>query len=662
MIKKRTNKCIPVLMHTANVPLSICVAILSLLLSLSGCSQDETTAPEIPSTSGSSGHELAEGELCNVSLSVSVMPSIEQATTRSIPEGKNTVLMDFTNHELKSREGREAGWVSTEVRTEFGEEERAATRAIPADKLFQNGSKFRMLVFKGPYGGTVNMETPVANMVCQVNGSSAQFLSPSTTLGLLKGRYTFICFPADEKFNTWKVGEPRDKSTVTVSNDDDFVYCKVENRDMNTSSFILPLSFARKCYKLTVKLLVAEELGYIVGVDTVPVTVGNPSSVTYPIVSSATCDLYNGAMSGHRNELIESRIPVLDKKIPQTFGSVDNMLIAPATGSTSKLRIGYPQITVLKPKGTDGSLNDSIFTIRAGFITTEDAFTFEANKSYTITLSIGEQPKGILVTFKNSSGSTHKIIFARSQLYYNKTTGKYDIGNEQCDYGYAEAGIAPNTGDSKLVTTNAANYYFMYGCIDPFITSNTGNATNSESGGKTGYYSGSSDLNTIGRDPCQKYGKDWMSPSRDVFYWMGYVGSNYYNGSSKSKPATDYFAVDENGNRLNTSGNLYWGTYTPTDKRSNETAVQGMWIGLSSAQAKSSSNQKYNKSALFLPAAGYRKFGSTGVYDVGSYGSYWGSQRYDSSLGQRFYFYSSSYYLNDGNRTYGFPVRCCLPE
>lgn len=367
-------------------------------------------------------------------------------------------------------------------------------------------------------------------------------------------------------------------------------------------------------------------------------------------------------MSGHKNELIESRIPVLNKGvIPQSFGSVDNMLVAPATGSTSKLRIGYPQITVLKPKGTDGSVSDSIFTIKAGFITTEDAFTFGANKSYTITLSIGEQVKGILVTFRNSSGAEHKIVFARSQLYYNKSTKKWDIGNEQCDYGYNENGVAPNTGDSKLVSGNI-NYYFMYGCLDASISANSGNGTNSEAGGMTGYYSGSSDLNTIGRDPCAKLGKDWMSPTRDIFYWMGYAGTNYYNGSSKSKPNTDYFPVDENGNRLATSGNPYFGTYTPTDSRSNKTAVTGMWIGLSAGNATASNNTKYNKSAFFLPAAGYRASGGTSMGNVASDGRYWSSQQYDSSLGQYFYFNSSRYCLGYNSRNYGCPVRCCRPE
>ena len=135
------------------IAISTYLTVLSLLLSLCGCQRNELIEPIIPTAPGSGGHKLAEGELCNVSLSVTGIPSIEEATTRSIPDGKHTVLMDFTNHELTSREGKEAGWVSTEVRTEFGEEERAATRSIPPEKMFQDGSKFRLLVFKGSYGG-----------------------------------------------------------------------------------------------------------------------------------------------------------------------------------------------------------------------------------------------------------------------------------------------------------------------------------------------------------------------------------------------------------------------------------------------------------------------------------------------------------------------------
>ena len=574
---------------------NLCITVLSLMFTLWGCSQEELTGLETPAGPGGSGHELAEGERCNVSLSVTGMPSIEEATTRSMPEGKNSVLMDFTNHELKSREGREAGWVSTEVRTEFGEEERAATRAITPDKMFQNGSKFRMLVFKGPYGGTVNMDIPVANMVCQVSGSSAQFLSPSTTLGLLKGRYTFICFPADEKFNTWKVGEPRDKSKVLVSNDDDFVYCKVENKDMNTSSFSLPLNFARKCYKLTVKLLVAEELGYIVGVDTVPITVGNPVGVSYPIVSSATCDLYNGSMSGHENELIESRIPVQNRAIPQSFGSVDNMLIAPATGSTSKLRIGYPQITVLKPKGTNGSVNDSVFTIRAGFITTEDAFTFEANKSYTITLSIGEQVKGIMVG---------GVIWATGNLVYN-TNKKYEI--------------AP-TPDKAKNAREVRGDWFRWCYTLPQSSSNNGTTyiqttwtvtTPNWSGdanklGNYNYYqnyypnskpSASPGVNDTG-DPCKGLGGKWRMPT----YLLCYVASS-------ANPSGTFTTVH---NRLENFGG-YTGSWS--DNLTGNEKWTGIYITGGSKPnenpAKISSTSSYNAGKhLFLPAAGY-SYGSS---------------------------------------------------
>lgn len=637
---------------------SLCV--LSLLFSLSGCNGDELLTPDVPAVPGGSGHELAEGELCNVSLSVTGIPSIEEATTRSIPEGKHTVLMDFTNHELKSTEGREAGWISTEVRTEFGEEERAATRAIPADKMFKDGSKFRMLVFKGPYSGTVNMETPVANMICQVNGSSAKFLSPSTSLGLLKGRYTFICFPADEKFNTWKVGEPRSKSKVTVSNDDDFVYCKVENKDMNTSSFNLSLNFTRKCYKLTVKLLVAEELGYIVGVDTVPVTVGNPSGVGYPIVSNATCDLYDGTMSGHKNELIESRIPVLNKGvIPQSFGSVDNMLIAPATGSTSKLRIGYPQITVLKPKGTDGSVSDSIFTIKAGFITTEDAFTFEANKSYTITLSIGEQVKGIRVG---------GVLWAPGNLDYNEATKKYFW--------------APTPNKAKNAR-EARGAWFRWFAPLPQSSSNTSSAhptqtswsvttpkwsgNSSDLGNYNGYYktifnnssltSGtlpSSLTATSLGDPCWGMGKGWRMPTYNEIYLLCYVSPNatpsgtFTTGRKYLKKISSYSASFSDN--ITTEDARYSGIFITSSNKPNDNP------------AAITSISQYSGSQLFLPAAG-NSYGSS-VEETGTGGSCWSSTPYSGKTGSSWAAYFNSGYLRPSYyaRGSGFSVRCVLGD
>lgn len=646
----------------------------------SSCSEDDTFTED--SQVSGSGRPLADGELCYIGFTNSV-PDVGTVTTRAIPEGKRTVLHDFTNHQLKGKDGNSrAGWMSGEVRTQYDDEVRQATarrgaasgngvttRAFDRSKqLFGANSKFRMLVFAGTYGGSVNMDSPVANMVCQVNssGNGAAFISPTNQLGLLKGRYTFICFPADEKYNKWQVGDKSSNAgQIPVGFDEDFVSMKLENQDINNTNYQVNLSkFVRFGYELTVQFSVNEELGYLLFPQTeLPLTISDAGSGTTGRVINNGCtfDLKNQTIINYNGNTASFKDTLkIDKAgIGQKFTSVANMLMCNSTAS-QKLTISYPQLTVLRPAGTDGSKEDSVFTIKAGTYTTTEAVKFEAGKSYTLTLAVGEQVKGILVTLRNSSGQEHKIVFARSQLYYNKSTKKWDIGKEQCDYGYNENGVAPNTADSKLVTGNI-NYYFMYGCLDASITANTGNGTNSEAGGMTGYYSGSSDLNTIGRDPCAKLGKDWMSPTRDIFYWMGYVGSHTYNGSSKSKPNTDYFPVDENGNRLATSDNPYLGTYTPTDSRSNKTAVKGMWIGLSAGK-KGAPNTEYNARALFLPAAGYRYFGGASMNNVGSGGYYWSSQQSNSSNGQSFGFNGSYYYLNYRGRYFGYPLRCCLPE
>ena len=647
----------------------LCLSLSFAVAGLIGCGDDPLLDE---GGSSSAGHPLAEGELSNVTFTNSVS-SIEEITTRSIPEGKSTVLHDYTNHELKGKDGGNAGWMSGEVRTEYGEEEKqAVTRSFDQSKqLFGKNSKFRMLVFVGAYGGTVDMSKPIANMVCQVNaaGNGASFLSPSTSLGLLKGRYTFVCFPADEKYNTWQVGKTSGNQ-ISVGKDEDFVCMQYANRDINTPTTQIPLNvFTRYGYQLTVKFSVNKELGYLLFPQKeleLEISDAGSGETGRVINNKATFDLKTKSLTNYTGNTASFKDTIkIDKAaMGQTFTPVSNFVIANNSAS-QKLTIKYPQLTVLKPKDTEGNASgaeDSVFTIKGGTYTTSEAVQFTAGNSYSITLAVGKQVKGILVTFKNSSNQTHKVVFAHSQLYYSKSTGKYGIGKEQCDYGYNEAGIAPNSGNSSLVTNIAANYYFMYGCLDPYITANTGNGTNSESGGMSGYYSGASDLFDIGRDPCRKLGPKWTSPTRDIFYWMGYVGSHYYNGSSKSKANTDYFPVDENGNRLNTSGNPYWGTYTPTDGRSNKTAVQGMWVNLSSANSKSTSNSKYNSTALFLPAAGYRTGGGTSVSNVGSFGTYWSSQQYDSSAGQRFDFRSLDYCLDPNSRNYGFPVRCCVPE
>lgn len=647
-------------MHIERIRISF--YLLCLALSFCGCSQDELVSPDSP---GNNGHELAEGERCNVTLSITGMPSIEQATTRAIPEGKNTVLMDFTNHELKSREGKEAGWISTEVRTEFGEEERAATRAIPADKMFKANSKFRMLVFKGSANGKVNMNTPVANMVCQVSsdGKSAQFLSPSTSLGLLKGCYTFICFPADEKYNKWQVGEDKEgKSIVSVSNDEDFVYCKLENIEMTNSTKQLKLSFARKCYKLTVKLLVAEELGYIVGVDTVPITVGNSNGATSPIVSSATFDLVAGSMSGHQNKSIESRIPVLSKDvIPQSFGSVDNMLIAPAGSTPSQLTIGYPQITVFKPAGTNDSKSDSIFTIKAGSVITKDPFTFEANKSYTITLSIGEQPKGIMVG---------GVIWAKGNLVYS-TNNKYEQAPtpDKAKHAREVRGdwfrwlyTLPQSSNNQLGTSTFTGQSWNPTC--PTWSGNAkdlGNLSYYKNYGPPAIMTAPSAKPTAAEngDPCRGLGGKWRMPTYNEISLLCYVaGSDNPSGTGTLSTPRNHLK--------NIAAKAYSATWNDTNFIGDE-----KWYGIfitggskPSGNPVAIANKSQYKAGvhLFLPAAGFSL--GANINSAGNLGYYWSSTPNSGSVNFSWaaYFVSGSLYPLSDDRLRGLSLRCVLGD
>ncbi|HFK5538439.1 TPA: FISUMP domain-containing protein [Elizabethkingia anophelis] len=64
-----------------------------------------------------------------------------------------------------------------------------------------------------------------------------------------------------------------------------------------------------------------------------------------------------------------------------------------------------------------------------------------------------------------------------------------------------------------------------------------------------------------------------------------------------------------------------------------------------------------NMSTLMLPAAGYRYYSDGMLYSRGYYGHYWSSSEATSGA-SRLYFNSSSVDVLDGNRSFGFSVRC----
>lgn len=65
-----------------------------------------------------------------------------------------------------------------------------------------------------------------------------------------------------------------------------------------------------------------------------------------------------------------------------------------------------------------------------------------------------------------------------------------------------------------------------------------------------------------------------------------------------------------------------------------------------------------NNNFLFIPTSGFRSYKSGVLYGVGSYGYFWSSTASGGVNGRYFFFFSSSdWYLNYGNRAYGFPIR-----
>lgn len=645
----------------------------------SSCSEDDTFTED--SQVSGSGRPLADGEACYIGFTNSV-PDVGTVTTRAIPEGKRTVLHDFTNHQLKGKDGSSrAGWMSGEVRTQYDDEVRQATarrgaasgngvttRAFDRSKqLFGANSKFRMLVFAGSYDGNVNMDSPVANMVCQVNsaGNGAAFISPTNQLGLLKGRYTFICFPADEKYNKWQVGDKSDNACqIPVGLDEDFVSMKIEDQDINSTNYQVDLSkFVRFGYELTVKFSVNEELGYLLFPQTeLPLTISDAGSGIKGRVINNRCtfDLkqqtiinYDGNTASFKDTL------KIDKAAKgQKFTAVANMLMCNSTAS-QKLTISYPQLTVLRPAGTDGSKEDSVFTIKAGTFTTSEAVKFEAGKSYTLTLAVGEQVKGIIVG---------GVIWSPGNLDYDATTKKYFW--------------AP-TPDKATNAREARGAWFRWMAPLPQSSSNTSSANpistswsvttpkwsgnSSNLGNYNGYYKGilnnssltsgtlpSSLIATILGDPCWGMGEGWRMPTYNEIYLLCYVSPNatpsgtFTTARNRKENFSSYSASFSDN--ITTEAARYAGIFITSSSKPNDNP------------AAITNKSQYNGSQLFLPSSG--NCNGSSVSGTGASGFYWSSTPSSgngaASCGA--YFNKSALYTGNYFRHIGFSVRCVLGD
>lgn len=255
-----------------------------------------------------------------------------------------------------------------------------------------------------------------------------------------------------------------------------------------------------------------------------------------------------------------------------------------------------------------------------------------------------EEIDGIPVVFRNTSGVEKTVIFSKSQLYYNSETKTWGWGKEQCDYGYEENNIEPGVSNDALLK-GPISYYFMFGKPEGCIY-----------GVVDGYYSGTNlDLSGTEYDPCQKMGKEWVSPTVEILNMM----------ILESPDTGGFHPVDQENNRMEISSDRSrFQLYTPNKARKSNTPVQGLWVNVSNPQE---GDTQYNSSRLFLPAAGGRVVDyGPGIKDLDNMlGYYWSSQQKESTsstnTGQVFltYFKYKNNSLGDSNKNNGYTIRCC---
>lgn len=635
---------------------------LSLIL-LCSCNDESFTNEN----GSSSGRPLEPGEVCNISF-INGVSTISEVTTRSIPEGKKSVLHDFTNQTLKGKDGKRAGWISGEVRTRYDEDvEKATTRSFNVDtQLFGKNSMFRMLVFSGPYEGTVNMSTPIANMVCQVNstGNGASFISPSTKLEVLKGRYTFVCFPANEKYNTWTVGQTTGYE-IPIGKDEDFVYMQLPDVDINNIEYQIDLSkFIRFGYQLTVKFSISEDLGYLqFPQDKLELTISDNGNGTNSVINTnATFDLKNNCIKDYNGNAFSFKdtLEIKGTAGNQEFTAVSNFLIANNSAS-QRLTISYPELTVFKPKGTEGSKEDSVFTIKPGTYTTSEEVQFNSGNSYTITLTIGEQVKGFIVG---------GVIWSPGNLDYNPTTNKFfwaptpdKAATAREARGAHFRWMAPLAQNAQSSPSDVNPIQYVWKLTTPPVWN--GN----DLGNYDNYYKtifkdkpeltrdelpSPLTVTSLG-DPCWGMGKKWRLPTYNEGYLFCYVSPNAIPVGAFSTPRNSFSNCSKYSDVLN--GNVtdeaarYAGIFITCSKKPNMNP------------AAITSLSQYDGSQLFLPAAG----NSTGnnLYSTGGTGLYWCSTPPNgySYLSYSFNFVSSGKLTqNSSYRSDACSVRCVLRE
>lgn len=318
---------------------------------------------------------LLEGELCRVFLDVDSLSGFEEEVTRG---SAAATYEKITRGEKCVELGLK---VSAGTRLSTG----AMTRAATGVEIFGAGSRFRLLAFAGEYGtNLVNMDSPTHNVVCKVNdnGTGARVIEPDTILELPKGDYKFICFPADEKFNTWTVGKSAEATgcnKVTVASGIDFACLTTETVSLNTLSHRISLrQFTRTGYILDVGVSLEGDGELTAPASNISLTISGDSTGAQIINRQVEVNLVNKVVSKWATYTVTATVPIVAGP-PQTFSRVSYFLLSNPAAS-QRLKINYPAFTISTIYGN--------VDIPAGNYVSGSKYKFLPGYLYKVTLGI----------------------------------------------------------------------------------------------------------------------------------------------------------------------------------------------------------------------------------------------------------------------------------
>lgn len=146
--------------------------------------------------------------------------------------------------------------------------------------------------------------------------------------------------------------------------------------------------------------------------------------------------------------------------------------------------------------------------------------------------------------------------------------------------------------------------------------------------------------------------------SWDTYKWCGneeYTVTKYCTDS--------YYGTVDNLTTLTSSDDVAtvkWGSKwrMPTKEEMKELVENCTWVWTIQGGANGMKVKGHNGNSIFLPAAGYRYYGSS-LYYAGEYGAYWGATLYEDNEWGAYYidFVSNVYDVSERYRYYGRTVR-----